>query len=453
MRHALSWCLAVGLCASILAALFVGESSAQGLASGGLKSIALPSTISGDKTFSGTLSLSSGTLALTATGTNLLTSATSAASASSSVGTFTFAPTATLDANDDIINVLAVAAGSSVFEMDLEGDSVQTGTVQANAFQASGSGGTFQAVASNSPVTFSGNATNGASAIGVRIANGNTLSTAGARIANFYPNNTAGAFTAGVDINGFYLQPVQADTTGSTLTLTPTSSNIELNPSSAVVVTMGETGVQDGTVVQITNIHASNAATFADTAGVTELKGPFTMNQYDSLTLRYVSDRWVETERSINNGGEIRGVLSADVTVNVNATYVNVFSVTPPASKNVTLFFRLMYVPTANTIGEQITVESADAANGNCAFTTYGISGTAASATVNEYDILAIQSSGTSTDTAAAAACNTTACPLEVLCTFISDASPQAVILKAQLETGTSDAPIKAGSFYTMTTN
>jgi len=51
-------------------------------------------------------------------------------------------------------------------------------------------------------------------------------------------------------------------------------------------------------VVSIFNVTA-NVCTFADTSGVTELSGPFVMSQYGSLTLQYVSDRWVERARSL----------------------------------------------------------------------------------------------------------------------------------------------------------
>ncbi len=146
--------------------------------------------------------------------------------------------------------------------------------------------------------------------------------------------------------------------------------------------------------------------------------------------------------------------LANDVGIAVSATYTNVWSVAMPNSKNVNITFHLSYIPTANTVGMQFTVESGDAANGNCVFTTYGISTTAASATLNEWDILPIQSVGTTTDTASAAACNNTACLVDVACTLTTDASAQNLVLKAQLETGTSNANIKAGSsYYTLVTN
>lgn len=103
-----------------------------------------------------------------------------------------------------------------------------------------------------------------------------------------------------VGVGGVYASVPQSVTTGGAYTLTPTSGYVRLDPASNATVTMGETGVLDGSEVCITNIHATSTADFADTAGVSELAGAFTMGQYDSLCLLYVSDRWVETSRSNN---------------------------------------------------------------------------------------------------------------------------------------------------------
>jgi hypothetical protein len=87
-------------------------------------------TIAGAKTFSSTPIFSSGTLTLSATTTNLITSATSAATASATVGAFTFKPTATLDANDLVIDVQSAAA-AHLFTVDLEGDITTPGAIAA----------------------------------------------------------------------------------------------------------------------------------------------------------------------------------------------------------------------------------------------------------------------------------------------------------------------------------
>lgn len=87
----------------------------------------------------------------------------------------------------------------------------------------------------------------------------------------------------------------------ATLTLAPTSSNVELTCSDAdgCDITMSETGVLDGTIIRIVNVSA-NACNFADTGGVSELAGTFAMGQYDSLSLEYVVNTWVEIARSNN---------------------------------------------------------------------------------------------------------------------------------------------------------
>lgn len=87
----------------------------------------------------------------------------------------------------------------------------------------------------------------------------------------------------------------------ATGTLNPTSSYVAVTCSDAngCDITMGETAAMDGSFVHIVNISA-NAANFADTAGVSELTGAIALGQYDSLTLVYVSDRWVEITTSNN---------------------------------------------------------------------------------------------------------------------------------------------------------
>jgi hypothetical protein len=89
--------------------------------------------------------------------------------------------------------------------------------------------------------------------------------------------------------------------TAATLTLVPATSNVELTCSDAqgCDITLSETGVLDGTIVHIVNVSA-NTCNFADTSGVTELAGAFAAGQYDSITLRYIVDRWVEAARSNN---------------------------------------------------------------------------------------------------------------------------------------------------------
>ena len=89
--------------------------------------------------------------------------------------------------------------------------------------------------------------------------------------------------------------------TAATLTLTPTGSFVELtcNDANGCTITMGETGIPDGMILHIVGL-TTNTPTFADTSGVSELTAAFTMGQYDTLTLMYASDRWVELARANN---------------------------------------------------------------------------------------------------------------------------------------------------------
>lgn len=111
-----------------------------------------------------------------------------------------------------------------------------------------------------------------------------------------------------LNIDGKYLNTVDARTIAdsggagtATLTLAPTSSHVQITCSDTdgCDITMSETGAVDGTLLTIHNVSA-NVANFADTSGVSELAGAFAMGQYDTISLQYVSDRWVELSRSNN---------------------------------------------------------------------------------------------------------------------------------------------------------
>jgi len=60
---------------------------------------------------------------------------------------------------------------------------------------------------------------------------------------------------------------------------------------SAIVMTEGGSETNESTVI-ITNV-GSNTCTFADAAGVVELPGTITLEQYETMTLQYKTDRWV----------------------------------------------------------------------------------------------------------------------------------------------------------------
>lgn len=84
-------------------------------------------------------------------------------------------------------------------------------------------------------------------------------------------------------------------------TITPTTNNIQVtcNDVHNCNITMGESAQRNGVAVRIVNM-GTNSIVFADTGGVSELAGGFTAGQYDSITMTYESDRWVENGRSNN---------------------------------------------------------------------------------------------------------------------------------------------------------
>lgn len=66
-------------------------------------------------------------------------------------------------------------------------------------------------------------------------------------------------------------------------------------------ITMGETGAVNGQLLVITT-STGGAATcdFVDTSGVSELAGAVSLGVYDTLTLLYKAERWIEVSRSNN---------------------------------------------------------------------------------------------------------------------------------------------------------
>jgi len=74
------------------------------------------------------------------------------------------------------------------------------------------------------------------------------------------------------------------------LTVTADDADIDIDEGGSEV---------DGAIVIITNMGA-NTARFADEAGEVELKAPCNLEQYETLTLQYATDRWVEIARSTN---------------------------------------------------------------------------------------------------------------------------------------------------------
>jgi hypothetical protein len=111
------------------------------------------------------------------------------------------------------------------------------------------------------------------------------------------------------DIEGGTFSPAEdtetvadsGDASPAVATLTPTTSYVSLTCSDTdgCTMTLGEGGAENGDLVTIVNVSA-NVANFADSAGVSELSAAFAMGQYDTLTLLYATDRWVEVSRSNN---------------------------------------------------------------------------------------------------------------------------------------------------------
>jgi hypothetical protein len=64
---------------------------------------------------------------------------------------------------------------------------------------------------------------------------------------------------------------------------------------------MSETNAHQGQLVVIANA-ATNTVNIVESAGVTDLNGTgnYAAGQYDTISLIYMSDRWVETARSNN---------------------------------------------------------------------------------------------------------------------------------------------------------
>ncbi len=124
-------------------------------------------------------------------------------------------------------------------------------------------------------------------------------------LALFYVVNVGGQ--AGVILTDGIRYNVSAQTIASNGSGTAASGSVTVLKSYVALncqdpdgctITISETGARDGMVLTITNIN--NTSTCSDSSGVSELNGSFAASQYESLTLVYRSDRWVEQARTIN---------------------------------------------------------------------------------------------------------------------------------------------------------
>lgn len=133
--------------------------------------------------------------------------------------------------------------------------------------------------------------------------------------------------------------------------------------------------------------------------------------------------------------------LAANVTTTSNSAYTTAFSYTPPASAVVRLDFYLIETSSVAGNAVQHRVSSADTGNvGNCMFT---IPTAAAAAT---FDTIAIAAAPA--DDGGTLWLNTARTPVRISCTFISDASPGAVLLEFQGEINGSTYTVHGGSYY-----
>lgn len=113
-----------------------------------------------------------------------------------------------------------------------------------------------------------------------------------------------GVNATGLEINKPQAVTCTAGAGKSALTVTPTSSYIEITNSDAdgCDIAMGETGMAAGMVVTLCIVSsAGTTVDFADSGGVSELAGAFAGTVDDCLTLRYGNTTtWREVSRSAN---------------------------------------------------------------------------------------------------------------------------------------------------------
>lgn len=117
-------------------------------------------------------------------------------------------------------------------------------------------------------------------------------------IDNGTDNLSAGTFKPAVDARTIVDDGAG---TAAVLTLEPTTTYVRLtcNDANGCDITMSEASAADGDLL-IVSCASTNASNFADTSGVSELTAAFACGQYDSISMIYASDRWVETARANN---------------------------------------------------------------------------------------------------------------------------------------------------------
>lgn len=157
-----------------------------------------------------------------------------------------------------------------------------------------------------------GTVTTGAAGSSAAVAN---VGTASAAILNFtIPRGDAGATgsagatgaTGAAGTNAAQPTIQNASISGSYTIVpapgvSPTRTFTYITSSAAnAAVTIGETGIAQGSELYIINVGTTNSIIVSDAAGVSESSGNFTVGPTDSIHYIYGTDRWFETGRSNN---------------------------------------------------------------------------------------------------------------------------------------------------------
>lgn len=241
------------------------------------------------------------TLAFTGTGTNTITSATTDATTSTTVAAITLRSTENIGNSDLVVNI-EDSAGTNLFTVNESGAVVATsmsiGAGQFTAGSVFDSGGNQRfSLAADSVSTVLGRQADGSSSVGVILRSSLAYTTAGALIASL---RNANVQKASVDLNGFYVQPVQTvtvadDGAGTTpaMAITPSSNIIKAacNDATGCTPSISETGAQEGSLVYITHTGSGGPITATDSAGV--LEGACTLTSpTDMWTVLYINSAW-----------------------------------------------------------------------------------------------------------------------------------------------------------------
>lgn len=144
-------------------------------------------------------------------------------------------------------------------------------------------------------------------------------------------------------------------------------------------------------------------------------------------------------------------ILTGQVNCAVSASYCTIFSYTPSASKTIYLTANLIIDSGSTTVAPQFRVSSADSGyTGRCSWELF-----AAAVATTTAPIWVHTAIGTApADTAGTTWGSVDPQPVELHCVLIADASPGAILIEWQLETGTSPTQsILVGSYYTAITN